>query len=118
MMAGAHALDPDRIRARYVEHPIVAINGRIIEHYDRDQFDDVRRWMRSLRQFNATYDHVHVQILSPTAAVATMLHHLRWTDTAGVPGEFNSAWTAVFRQVNGEWKIAYAHESRAVPAGY
>ncbi len=30
MMAGAQALDPDRIRASYVEQPVVVINGRII----------------------------------------------------------------------------------------
>jgi SnoaL-like protein len=117
MIAGAHALNPDRLRAEYVEQPVVAINGQIVEHYDRDQFPEIRRWLGSLRQFDATYDHVHVQVLSPSAAVATMLHHLRWTDTAGVPGEFNSAWTAVFRQVNGRWKIAYSHESRAVHDG-
>jgi len=117
MIAGAHALNPDRLRAKYVEQPVVAINGQIIEHYDRDQFPEIRRWLGSLRQFDATYDHVHVQVLSPSAAVATMMHHLKWTDTAGVPGEFNSAWTAVFREVNGQWKIAYSHESRAVPDG-
>ena len=86
MMDGAHALDPDRIRAGYVEQPVVAINGQIVEHYDRDQFPEIRRWLGSLRQFDATYDHVHVQVLSPSAAVATMLHHLRWTDTAGGAG--------------------------------
>ena len=114
-MAGAHALNPDRIRAGYVEQPVVAINGRIVEHYDRDQFDNIRHWIASLKQFDATYDRVHVQVLSPTAAVATMMHHLRWTDTAGVPSEFNSAWTAVFREVDGQWKIAYSHESTAEP---
>jgi hypothetical protein len=115
MMAGARSLDPDRVRAGYMEHPVAAINGRIIEDFDRDQFNETRRWLRSLRQFDATYDHVHLQVLSPSAAVATMRHHLRWTDSAGVPGEFNSAWTAVFREVNGQWKIAYSHESTGEP---
>ena len=31
MMAGARALDPDRIRAGYVDRPTVAINGRVVE---------------------------------------------------------------------------------------
>ena len=30
MMAGGRALDPDRIRAGYVERPVVAINGVIV----------------------------------------------------------------------------------------
>jgi len=117
MMAGAHALDPERIRAGYVEQPVMAINGRIVEHYDRDQFTEIRRWLGSLRHFDGTYDRVHVQVLSPSAAVATMMHHLKWTDTAGTSGEFNSAWTAVFRQVDGRWKIAYSHESTSDSPG-
>lgn len=40
-----------------------------------------------------------------------MNHHLRWTDTTGIAGEWNSAWTAVFRLVQGRWKIVYSHES-------
>jgi ketosteroid isomerase-like protein len=116
MMAGARSLDPDRVRAGYIEHPVAAINGRIVEDFDRDQFDETRRWLRSLRQFDATYDQVHVQVMSTSAAVATMRHHLRWIDSAGAPGEWNSAWTAVFQQVDGRWKIAYSHESTAEPA--
>jgi ketosteroid isomerase-like protein len=116
MMAGARARDPDRVRAGYAERPVVAINGRIVEDFDRDQFDETRKWLRTMRQFDASYDHVHVQVLSPAAAVATMMHHLRWTDSSGAPGEWNSAWTAVFRQERGRWKVAYAHESTAEPA--
>ena len=116
-MAGARGLDPERIRAGYVERPVVAVNGRIVEDYDRDQFPEIRRWLRSLRRFEASYDDVHVQVLSQNAAVATMMHHLRWTDSAGTAGEWNSAWTAVFRQESGRWKIAYSHESTAQPVG-
>jgi hypothetical protein len=43
MMAGARALNPDRIRAGYVDRPIVAINGRIIDDFDRDQFQETSR---------------------------------------------------------------------------
>ena len=111
MMAGAKALDPDRIRAGYVDRPTVAINGRVIEDFDRDQFAEVRRWFSSLSRFEADYDHVHLEVLSPSAAVATMHHHLRWRDTAGAVGEWNSAWTAVFQRLGGQWKIVYAHES-------
>jgi ketosteroid isomerase-like protein len=115
MMVAGRALDPDGIRAAYVARPVVAINGRIIEDFDRDQFDEVRRWFRSLRRFEASYDHVHLEVLSPATTVATMNHHLRWTDSAGTSGEWNSAWTAVFRRVNGQWKIAYSHESTLPP---
>jgi hypothetical protein len=36
MIAGARALDPNLIRAGYVDRPTVAINGRVIEDFDRD----------------------------------------------------------------------------------
>jgi ketosteroid isomerase-like protein len=111
MMAAARALNPDGIRAAYVDEPVVAINGRIIEHFDRDQFDGVRQWLRSLQRFDATYDHVHLEVLGPETVVTTMNHHLRWTDSVGVSGEWTSAWTAVFRRIDGRWKIAYSHES-------
>jgi SnoaL-like protein len=115
MMAGARALDPDRVRAGYVDRPTVAINGRVIEDFDRDQFAEVRRWFSSLSRFEADYDQVHLEVLSPSAAVATMYHHLRWWDTAGTVGEWNSAWTAVFQQVGGRWRIVYSHESVPLP---
>lgn len=117
MMAGARSLDPDQVRAGYAERPVVAVNGRIVDDYDRDQFNGTRRWLRSLRKLEASYDQVHVQVLSPTAAVTTMMHHLRWIDSAGMPGEWNSVWTAVFRPERGRWRVAYAHESTAEPAG-
>lgn len=116
MMAGANALDADRIRAGYAANPIVAINGVIIEDFDRDQFAATGGWLNSLRQLEAHYDNVHLDVLSPASAVATMNHHLRWTDTAGLKGEWNSAWTAVFRRINGRWQVVYSHESVPVAA--
>jgi ketosteroid isomerase-like protein len=115
MMAGGRALDPERIRAGYVDDPVVAINGLIIDDFDREQFDETKRWLTSLRHFDASYDHVHLEVLSPAAAVATMNHHLKWRDSSGTTGEWNSAWTAVFRRVQGRWKIVYSHESTAEP---
>lgn len=115
MMAAGRALNPDGIRAAYMDQPVVAINGRIIENFDRDQFDEVRRWFRSLRRFDASYDHVYLEVLGPGTVVATMNHHLRWTDSTGTSSEWNSAWTAVFRRIDGRWKIAYAHESTPAP---
>jgi ketosteroid isomerase-like protein len=110
MMAGARALDPARIRARYSEKPIQVVNGVIVENFD-SQFERTRRWLGSLRQLDATYDNVHLEVLSPSAALATMNHHLSWTDTVGAKGEWHSAWTAVFRRNEGQWKVVYSHES-------
>jgi len=73
------------------------------------------RWLGSLRHLDANYDNVHLEVVAPDAAIATMNHHLRWTDTAGSDGEWHSAWTALFRRIDGNWKIAYSHESIPVP---
>jgi hypothetical protein len=113
MMAGASALDADRIRAGYAARPVVAINGMVIEDFDRDQFVETRRWLGTLRHFEARYDNVHLEVLGPTSAVATMNHHLKWTDTIGLTGEWNSAWTAVFRHIGDRWQIVQSHESVA-----
>jgi ketosteroid isomerase-like protein len=115
MMAGARALDPERIRAGYITDPVVTINGLIIQDFDRDQFNETRRWLRSLQHFDASYDNVHLEVLSPAAAVATMTHHLKWMDSSGTTGEWNSAWTAVFRRIEGRWKIVHSHESTPQP---
>jgi ketosteroid isomerase-like protein len=115
MMRGAQALDADRIRAGYAAKPVVALNGRIIDDFDRDQFAATRRWLKSLRQFHARYDNVHLEVLGSDAAVATMNHHLSWTDTTGLAGEWHSAWTAVFRRLDGRWRIVYSHESVPPP---
>lgn len=55
------------------------------------QAEAPRHWLRSLRRLEASYDLVHVQVLSPTAAVVTMMHHLGWIGSAGMPGD----WTQV-----------------------
>ena len=110
MMAGARALDAARIRARYAEKPTQVVNGVIVEDFN-NQFEGTRRWLESLRQLDATYDHVHLEVLAPAAAVATMNHHLSWSDTTGATGQWHSAWTAVFRIIEGQWKIVHSHES-------
>ena len=110
MTAGARAMDPDRIRAAYAPHPTVAINGTILPDFDTT-FGATRQWFGSLRQLEVTYDDVHLAVLAPDAAVATMSHHLRWTDADGTPGEWHSAWTAVFQRRASGWQIIYSHES-------
>jgi hypothetical protein len=56
----------------------------------------------------------NLEVLGP-AAVATMNHQLTWTDATGTAGEFNGAWTAVFRLLRGQWKVAYAYKSTPRP---
>lgn len=114
MIAGARALDPTRIRSAYIARPTAAINGVIIEDFDA-RFEETKHWLGSLRRLDAAYENVHLEVLAPDAVIATMNHHLTWTDTNSVDGEWHSAWTALFRRLDGEWKIAYSHESETRP---
>lgn len=110
MMAGATALDPDRIQAAYSPHPTVAVNGVILADFSV-YLATVRPWLTFLRALDATYDNVHLEVLTPDAVVATINHHLRWTDAIGCSGEWHSAWTAVFRHNDDQWRIVYSHKS-------
>ena len=114
MMDGARALDAARIRAGYVAQPTLAVNGAIIENFDT-RFEETKHWLGSLSHLDAIYDNVHLEILTPNLAIATMNHHLKWTDTVGVDGEWHSAWTALFRKIDGAWKIDFSHESETSP---
>lgn len=110
MMAGARARNPDQIRAAYAPHPIVAINGVILDDWQA-HFATTRPWLASLRTLDVAYDNVHIEVLGTDAVVTTMNHHLSWTDATGSSGEWHSAWTAVLRCSMDGWRIVYSHES-------
>lgn len=52
-----------------------------------------------------------MEVLAPDAVVVTRNDHVSWTGTNGMAGEWHSAWTGVFRRIDGEWMIVYTHES-------
>jgi len=93
---------------------VVAINGTILDDYHA-HFAGVRTWLKSLQAIDARCDDVHLEVLAPDAVVATMRHHLSWTDGMGAPGEWHSVWTAVCRKGAAGWRILYAHQSVTPP---
>ena len=108
------ALDFDRIRAGYSEGPISVTNGVIIEDFDA-RFELTRDFFESLRTLDGSYRNVHLEVLASDAVVVTRNDDILWTDTTGTEGEFHTAWTGVFRRIDGEWKIIYSHESWPLP---
>ncbi len=110
LVDAARALDAVPVRAAYAENPVVVLNGVIIEDFDA-QFELTKQFLGSLQVLDGSYDNLHLEVLAPDAVVVTRNDHLRWTDTTGTMGEWHSAWTGVFRLIDGEWKIVYAHES-------
>ncbi len=114
MEAAAEARNPDPIRAGYAENPVLVLNGVIIEDFDA-QFQLTRQWLGSLRAVEGSHRNVHMEVLASDVVVVTSNDDLAWTDTTGAEGEWHSAWTGVFRRLDGQWKIIYAHESVALP---
>ena len=110
LIAAGQALDAERIRAGYAENPVVALDGVIIDDFDA-RFEMTTQFFGALRVAEGHYDNLHMEVLAPDAVVVTRNDHLSWTDTSGMAGEWHSAWTGVFRRIDGEWKIVYAHES-------
>jgi ketosteroid isomerase-like protein len=110
LVEAARALDGVPVRAAYAQNPVSVINGIIIEDFDA-RFEMTKQFLGSLRALDGSYDNLYMEVLAPDAVVATRNDHLNWTDTSGTTGEWHSAWTGVFRRIDGEWKIVYAHES-------
>jgi uncharacterized protein (TIGR02246 family) len=82
--------------------------------------DSVRAAFRSffggLRAVEMTPDAPRVQVLGPTAAVATATFHGTATDTTGVTQELRAAYSAVYERRAEGWKIVQTHESVSMPA--
>jgi ketosteroid isomerase-like protein len=114
MADAGRALDADRIRAVYAESPVSVINGVIIEDFDA-RFELTRQFIGSLRTLDGSYRNVHLEVLGSDVVVVTRNDDIAWSDTTGVEGVFHTAWTGVIRRIDGEWKIAYSHESWPLP---
>ncbi len=108
------ARDFDRIRAAYSENPVSVTNGVIIEDFDA-RFELTRGFFESLRTLDGSSRNVHLEVLAPDAVVVTQNDDIFWADTTGTEGEVHTAWTGVFRRIDGEWKIIYSHESWPLP---
>ena len=95
---------------------ISASGGQLITSADsvrsgiREFWDDVGRNMRSARwEWNSVY----VDRLGPDAAVLTGTWSIPHIAPNNQPHVIRGAWTAVFRRVDGRWKIVQEHLSRS-----
>ena len=114
MANAGRALDADRIRAVYAESPVSVINGVIIEDFDA-RFELTRQFLGSLRTLEGRIRNVHLEVLASDAVVVTRNDDISWTDTTGTEVVLHTAWTGVFRRIDGEWRVIYSHESWPPP---
>ncbi len=114
MANAGRALDADRIRAVYAESPVSVINGVIIEDFNA-RFELTRQFLGSLLTLEGSIRNVHLDVLASDAVVVTRNDDISWTDTTGTEMVLHTAWTGVFRRIDGEWRVIYSHESWPSP---
>ncbi len=120
LIAEAYSFDsPDaieRMAGLYApgEHVVSASGGRLTVSADSVRSGIERFWTlagQNMRNPRWTWHEVHVERLGDDAAVLTgtwSIPHIALDDQ---PHVIEGAWTAVFRRINGEWKIIQEHLS-------
>ena len=66
---------------------------------------------RNMRDPKWTWGPMHVDVLSPDAAVVTTTYRVPHLTPAGAPHVIAGAWTAVFQRRGGRWAIVQEHLS-------
>jgi ketosteroid isomerase-like protein len=110
----------ERMTALYADGDSVvsASQGRVITGADSIRQGIATFWRvdgRNMRNPKWTWGDVHVDRLGPDAAVLTATWTLPHLTPANQTHVLGGAWTAVFRRINGQWKIVHEHLSEPTP---
>lgn len=95
-------------------HLVSASGGQVMTSRDslatgiRDFWNNVGRNMRQPRW---VWDHIYVDVLSPTAAVVTATYHVPHLTPTNQPHEIGGAMTEVFQRRGGRWVVIQEHLS-------
>ena len=120
IIEGAYAFDRpgalERMSALYAESDrVVSASGGVITlSADSVRAGIANFWElagQNMRDATWTWGEVHVDRLSADAAVLTATWSIPHIAPAGQPHVIEGAWTAVFRRLEGEWKIIHEHLS-------
>lgn len=65
----------------------------------------------NMRDAHVEWTAMHIQVLSPTAAVMTATYRIPHKQPSGLPHVIGGAWTAVFSLENGHWYVIDEHLS-------
>ncbi|MEO7043479.1 MAG: DUF4440 domain-containing protein [Gemmatimonadaceae bacterium] len=65
----------------------------------------------NMRDAHVEWTEMHIQVLSPTAAVMTATYRIPHKQPSGLPHVIGGAWTAVFSLENGHWYVIDEHLS-------
>ena len=106
----------ERMTSLYADTGLVvsASHGRLLASADSIRQGIARFWQvdgRNMRNPKWTWGDVYVARLGPDAAVLTGTWSIPHQTPAGQTHVLAGAWTAVFRRMNGRWKIVHEHLS-------
>jgi ketosteroid isomerase-like protein len=109
-----------RMTALYADGPRVvsASQGRLVAGADSIRQGIATFWQvdgRNMRNPKWTWGDIHVDRLGPDAGVLTATWTLPHLTPANQTHVLGGAWTAVFRRINGQWKIVHEHLSEPAP---
>ena len=106
----------ERMTALYADtgRVVSASQGRLIASADSIRQGIATFWQvdgQNMRNPKWTWGDVHVDRLGPDAAVLTATWTLPHLTPNNQPHVLAGAWTAVFRRLDGQWKIVHEHLS-------
>ena len=99
---------------------VSAASGRITASRDTLELQIREFWTnvgQNMRDPRWTWEHTHIEVLSPDAAVLTATYRVPHTTPHGDPHVIGGAMTAVFERRDRRWVIVHEHLSVAPPAG-
>lgn len=110
----------ERMTALYADtgRVVSASQGRLIASADSIRQGIATFWQvdgRNMRNPKWTWGDVHVDRLGPDAAVLTATWTIPHLTPANQTHVLGGAWTAVFRRIDGQWKIIHEHLSEPPP---
>jgi ketosteroid isomerase-like protein len=110
----------ERMTALYADTGLVvsASHGRLIASADSIRQGIATFWQadgRNMRNPKWTWDDVYVTRLGPDAAVLTGTWTIPHQTPTNQTHVLAGAWTAVFRRIDGRWKIVHEHLSEPPP---
>ena len=103
--------DANNALSHYTEDVIAVSNVKLFPSFE-SLADDVKEYYKNLKEVNhASWDDIHIHVISETAATFTAQFRYGFTDMDNQKTDLQGIWTALFIRDGGNWKIRLRHES-------
>ena len=103
--------DAENALSHYTEDVIAVSNVKLFPSFE-SLADDIKEYYKNLKEVNyASWDDIHIHVISETAATFTAQFRYGFTDMDNQKTDLQGIWTALFIRDGGSWKIRLRHES-------